>query len=433
MDNKSQRRSNTLNRMLCIKGGHLIDPANGIDGRRDVLIRNGIIERVEPEIDAREAEQFDATGLVVCPGLVDIHVHLRQPGFEHKETVATGTRAAVAGGFTTVACMPNTSPPIDSPEVVARLRESIERDAACRVCVIGAAVGDGKPTDFSALKAAGCVAVSDDAFPVQSSALLHTVLERAATEDILFIAHCEDKSFSPDGVMHEGDVAKALGLPGISFMAEYASVERLTALLCQIPARIHIAHVSLGDSVQCIREAKGQGLPVTAEVCPHHFTLTDEAVRKSGANAKMNPPLRPQADVDALIQGLADGTIDVIATDHAPHTPKEKAEGMLKAPFGVVGLETALPLVVTRLVEDGILSLSDAIAKMTINPARILQINAGTLSVGAPADVTIFDPDAEFTVEPERFKSKGRNTPFAGWKLKGVVRHVIVGGETVGS
>lgn len=420
---------------LLIRGGRVVDPANGVDGRLDVLLRGGAIAEVEPAVTAPGARHLQADGLLVCPGLVDMHVHLREPGFEHKETVATGTCAAVAGGFTAVACMPNTRPPLDSPRTIAQLQETIRRDARCRVHIIGAAtegMGAADLTDLAALTAAGCVAVSDDAFPIQPSALLLDALERARSEGVPFIAHCEDQSFSGNGVMHEGDVSRELGLPGISFMSEYAAVERLTALLCQVPACVHIAHVSLADSLQCIRAAKRMGLPVTAEVCPHHFALTDDAVRDAGPNAKMNPPLRTQRDVDALLDGLADGTIDVIATDHAPHTADEKAAGMLQAPFGIVGLETALPLVMTKLVHAGVLPLSDALAKMTVHPARILGVNAGTLAVGAPGDVTIFDPDADVIVDPSRFKSKGRNTPFGGWRLKGAVRHVIVGGEIVG-
>jgi dihydroorotase len=421
-------------RALLVRGGRVIDPANGVDAGLDVLVREGVIARVERGIAAPDARVVEASGCVVCPGLVDMHVHLRQPGQEHKETVASGTQAALAGGFATVACMPNTDPPLDNPKTLASLRGVIERDARCRVHIVGAAtVGlrGEEPTDLAALQAAGCVAVSDDGFPIQSSEVLLAVLERAMRQDMLFIPHCEDKTFSGDGVMHEGEVSRELGLPGISFMAEYAAVEQVVALLCQAPTRTHISHLSLADSLQCVREAKAMGLPVTAEVCPHHFALTDEAVRQYGSNAKMNPPLRTQRDVDTLLEGLADGAIDVIATDHAPHTQQEKATGMLNAPFGVIGLETALPVVVTRLVHAGILSLSDAIAKVTINPARILRLDAGTLSEGAPADVTILDPDADVIVEPDRFRSKGRNTPFAGWRLKGAVRQVIVGGETV--
>lgn len=417
---------------ILIKNGHIVDPANAIDGKLDLLVSDGKIAKLgKPgSIAENGAQVIDAAGKLVVPGLIDMHVHLREPGFEYKETIATGTAAARAGGFTAVCCMPNTNPVNDNRSVTEFILSQAAH-AAARVYPIGAVSKGSKGEELAELGelfAAGCRAVSDDGKPVMSAAIMRRALEYAKIFDLLVISHCEDTSLAAKGVMNEGAVATELGLRGIPRAAEDVMTARDIALAELTGGRLHIAHVSTEGSVRLIRDAKARGVKVTAETCPHYFTLTDEAVRGYNTLAKMNPPLRAADDVAAIKRGLGDGTLDVIATDHAPHAADEKAGEFDFAPFGIVGLETALGLTF-KLVDEGVLSLADAVRKLTINPAAILKIDKGTLSAGADADITIIDPNIEWTVRAAEFKSKSRNTPFEGWKLKGRAVQTIVGGR----
>lgn len=420
--------------MLVLAGGWVLDPGRW-DGEADVWIRDGVIDAVvSPDVaPPQAAECLDVTGLLVLPGLVDLHVHLREPGYEYKETIATGTAAAVAGGFTSICCMPNTKPVNDQPTVTQLIKRKAGEAGRAHVYTIGAITkgcAGRELTDFHALKEAGCVALSDDGRPVMDDGVMRQAMERAAAVDLPVIDHCEDLSLSGCGCMNEGPVSRALGWPAIPSRAETRMVERDIRLARETGARLHVAHVSSADTVGAIRRAKAQGWPVTAEACPHHFMLTDEAVRRSGPNAKMNPPLRGERDRVAVIEGLADGTIDAIATDHAPHAEYEKQWGMDRAPFGIVGLETALALTL-QLVERGALSLDRAVQCLTSKPAGSLRLPGGTLAPGTPADVVVVDRAYEWVVDPEQFHSKGRNTPFAGWRLRGQVVMTMVGGEVV--
>ena len=421
---------------MVIQGGRVIDPGRWV-GMADLWIDQGKIVAVGPGHPtvrrSRDVAPIDARGLWVLPGLVDLHAHLREPGFEYKETIATGTAAAVAGGFTTVCCMPNTRPVNDSAEVTGWITARAITTGQARVYPIGAITkaSQGRElNDFNAMKQAGCVAVSDDGRPVMDDEVMRRAMEQAAAVDLPVIDHCEDLTLSGCGCMNEGPVSRALGWPAIPSRAETRMVERDIRLARETGARLHVAHVSSADTVGAIRRAKAQGWPVTAEACPHHFILTDEAVRRSGPNAKMNPPLRGEQDRVAVIEGLADGTIDAIATDHAPHAEYEKQWGMDRAPFGIVGLETALALTL-RLVQESGISIERAVACLTSVPAGLLRLSKGTLKPGADADVTLIDPEAEWTVDPDEFRSKGRNTPFAGWRLKGRVVRTLVGGRVV--
>ena len=415
-----------------IKNGHVIDPANGVDLKLDVLVSDGKIAKLgKPgSISEKGTQAIDASGRLVVPGLIDMHVHLREPGFEYKETIATGAAAAKAGGFTSVCCMPNTSPVNDNRSVTEFIL-SQARDASARVFPIGAVTKGSKGKELSEigeLFAAGCRALFDDGRPVANAAVMRRALEYAKIFDVLVISHCEDGTLSAKGVMNEGVVSTELGLRGIPAAAEDVMTARDLSLAELTGGKLHVAHVSTAGSVRLIREAKARGIKVTAETCPHYFSLTEEAVRGYNTQAKMNPPLRTAHDAAAIKQGLSDGTIDVIATDHAPHAADEKAGEFDFAPFGIVGLETALGLTL-RLVDEGVLSLTEAIRKLSVNPAAILGINKGTLSVGADADVTIVDPAFEWTVNASEFKSKSRNTPFEGWKLRGRAVQTIVGGR----
>ena len=406
--------------MILIHGGRVVDPGHLV-GMADVLIKEGRIIAVEPDLtrraDLRRAEQIDASGCLVLPGFVDLHVHLREPGFEYKETIATGTAAAVAGGFTAVCCMPNTKPVNDSTMVTKLIRDRAQETSCATVYPVGAITKGSRGrelSDFKALKEADCVALSDDGRPVMDDQVMRAAMNMATEVDLPVIDHCEDLGLSSCGCMNDGPVSRALGFRGMPAMAEDRMVKRDIMLAQETGARLHIAHVSTAGTVQAVRQAKQKGLPVTAEVCPHHFSLTEEVVWEQRANAKMNPPLRSERDRSALIEGLADGTIDAIATDHAPHAEYEKQWGMDRAPFGIVGLETALGLTL-RLVQDGHLSLERAVACLTHQPANIVSVSRGTLRPGADADVTLVDPHAKWIVDPETFHSKGRNTPFAGW------------------
>jgi dihydroorotase len=423
-----------------LKGGRVVDPANGIDGAYDVLIEDGRISRVErnlqvPGDDVQVVEV--ASGLVLCPGLIDMHVHLREPGQEHKETIATGTRSAVAGGFTAVACMPNTSPINDSAATTELILKKAAEAGLARVYPIGA-VSRGSNgeylADIAELHAAGCAAISDDGRPVATALLMRRALEYASMFDMPVIDHCEDPSLKGDGVAHEGFHASVLGLRGLPGAAETIMVQRDVTLAGLTGGRVHIAHMSAHGSLRAVRDGKAQGFNVTCEVAPHHFVLTDEALAapiQFDTNCKMNPPLREQSDVDAMLEGLVDGSIDVIATDHAPHSADEKAVEFDRAPFGIVGLETCVPLVFDRLVHPGLITFARAIELLSVNPARILRRPGGSLAVGAVADITVLAPDANVTVVPGKLVSKSKNTPFGGWTLRGAAAATIVGGRTV--
>ncbi len=419
-------------RALLIRGGRIICPASGRDEVGDVYVRDGLIVASGEGEAGREVE-IDASGMIVCPGLIDIHVHLREPGAEHKETMETGTRSAVRGGFTTVCAMPNTSPAPDTAETVAAILTRVRQAAWCRVGIIGAAtLGNDRSTltDYAALADAGCIAVSDDAFMLRTREQRREALLRCADAGLRMIAHAEREELSAGGVMHAGEVARRLGLMGQHPEAEVRSLEDWRDAWDDdsTPPPLHIAHVSTAAGVEFLRE--WQAGP-SAETAPHYLALTDEAVVEHGANAKMNPPLRTEEDRQALIEAVADGTIAVIATDHAPHTTEEKAAGMTEAPFGIVGLESALSVLLKYLVASSAMLLSDVLRAMTQSPARLLGIAGGTLEAGAPADLLVFDPEGERVVDPAQFESSGRNTPFAGERLPGIVKTVIIGGEIV--
>lgn len=426
---------------LLIKGGTVLDPGR-FHGRADVLIENGVITAIIP-MDGKSRQQaptssgdvavLEAAGKLVVPGFVDLHVHFREPGFEYKETIQSGAAAAVAGGFTTVCCMPNTTPVNDSQSVTEFILDRARAAGLANVYPIGAITKGSEGLELAEigeLRAAGCVAISDDGKPVTNSAVMRRAMEYARAFDCPVVDHCEDTALVDGGCMNEGVVSTELGLPGIPAAAEEVMVARNIMLAELTGARLHLPHVSTVGSVRLVREAKQRGIAVTAEACPHHFTLTEEAVRGYDTHAKMNPPLRTWEDVQAIKAGLRDGTIDLIATDHAPHAAHEKQLEFVDAPFGVIGLETAFPLTLA-LVEEGTLSLEQAIAKLTVEPARVFGLRKGTLAPGADADVAIVDPDESWQVDPGRSYSKSRNTPFAGWKVKGRVSATIVAGRTV--
>jgi dihydroorotase len=423
---------------LLLKNGQVVDPANGRNGRFDVLIEDGRIARVEPNLAADGAEVMEIEpGWIVAPGLVDIHVHLREPGQEHKETVATGAASAVAGGFTAVACMPNTDPINDHAGITQFILKKAAEAQLARVYPIGAVSLGSKGEQLAELgeqKTAGCVAFSDDGRPVATALLMRRALEYAGMLNLPIVNHCEDPSLKGDGVAHEGYHASALGLRGIPGVAESLMVERDVSLAELTGGHVHIAHMSARQSLRAVRAGKARGVRVTCEVAPHHFTLTDEALdgaTKYDTNLKMNPPLREGADRDAMLEGIADGSVDVIATDHAPHHADEKMLEFDRAPFGIVGLETAVPIVFDRLVHTGTITVTRMIELLAVNPARVLGVPGGNLSAGAAADVTILDPDKAVTIQASALKSKSKNTPFDGWQLRGGVVATIVGGRVV--
>ncbi len=418
---------------VLIKNGRVIDPANNIDATLDLLIENGKISAVGTALTAPEAEIIDASGLLVTPGLIDMHVHLRDPGLEYKEDIISGTRAAVAGGVTSIACMPNTRPVIDNLAVCRYVISKAQEQGSANVFPIGSITQGLKGeilSEMGELKEGGCVAFSDDGLPVVSSEMMRRALEYADTFDAPIISHAEDLSLVAGGVMNDGPVATDLGLKGIPWVAEDAMTARDIMLAEFTGGRLHMAHVSTKGSVEMVRQAKARGVRVSCEATPHHFTLTDEAVRGYDTNAKMNPPLRAQADVDAIRAGLADGTIDAIATDHAPHHIDEKNVEFAIAMNGIVGLETMLPLTL-KLVEEGVIDLQQAIALMSCRPARILGIERGTLGQGAVADITLIDPELEWELVPEQLYSKSKNSPFAGWKMKGAAFKTLLAGKVV--
>lgn len=425
---------------ILIHGGRLVNPGR-IDGLRDILIEDGVITQIAEgggllnlpaEAGERTTRLINATGKIVTPGLIDMHVHLREPGFEHKETIASGCRAAVAGGFAAVCAMPNTSPVNDTPDITTFMIEKARAAGLARVYPAGAitrGLSGQTLCDFAALQAAGAVAFTDDGCPVESDDMMAAALEAVGKLGLTIISHSEMMDLAGNGAMNQGPVADRLGWPGIPNSAESLMVEREIALSEKTGTRMHIAHVSTAESVKAIRRAKQRGVPVTAETAPHYFTLTDAAVEKYGSRAKMNPPLRSEKDREAIREGLSDGTLDVIATDHAPHSDDEKAAVFTQAPNGITGLETALPLSL-QLVSDGVLTLDKLIAKMTINPAGVLGVTSG-LGLGRPADVTIINPDVEYTATPESFHSKSGNSPFIDWQLKGWAEATIVEGRIV--
>jgi dihydroorotase len=422
-----------MSRML-LKGGRVVDPARKLDAVLDVLIADGTVVEVGAKVNPRGAPVLDMKGLLVCPGFIDLHTHLREPGREDKETIATGTRAAAAGGFTAVCAMPNTDPVNDSAGITRSILEKARSEGAVRVYPIGAITRGSKGeelAEYGDLRAAGCVAVSDDGKPVASARVMRRALEYAKAFDLTVIDHCEEPSLSERAVMNEGPVSTWLGLRGAPAAGEAIMVERDVMLAELTGGKVHIAHTSAAASVDAVRRGKARGVRVTAEATPHHLLLIDQLVRDSEYDTatKMNPPLRSERDRQALIEGLRDGTIDCIATDHAPHTVDDKKVEYDQAAFGIVGLETAVALCLDRLVRERILDLTQLVALLSTNPARVLGLPGGTLAPGSPADVTVLDPARKREVEPARFESKGRNTPFAGWILKGWPVLTIVDGR----
>jgi dihydroorotase len=424
---------------LLLKGGRVVDPATGRDGEFDLLIEDGRVARIGKSLPGDGAGLMALkSGWIVAPGFIDIHVHLREPGQEHKETVATGTASAVGGGFTAVACMPNTDPINDHPGITQLILQRAAEANLARVYPIGAvSIGSrgDQMAELAAQQTAGCVAFTDDGRPVASALLMRRALEYAGMLGMPIIDHCEDPSLKGDGVAHEGFYAARLGLRGIPGVAEAIMVERDIALAESTGGSFHVAHMSARQSLRAVRDAKSRGATnVTCEVAPHHFVLTDEALEtpiRYDSNVKMNPPLREAADRDAMLEGIADGTVDVIATDHAPHHADEKLVEFDRAPFGIVGLETCIPLVFDRLVHTGRISIRRAIELLSTGPARVLRLPGGSLAEGGVADITILAPDEPLTIRAAALRSKSKNTPFDGWQLRGAVVATIVGGRVV--
>ena len=417
-----------------IKGGRVLDPASKTDAVKDVLFEDGVILKVAENITDDAENVIDADGMFVMPGLIDLHVHFREPGFEHKETIRTGARAAARGGFTTVCAMPNTKPAIDSVEMVRYIIDKAKEVTDINVLPIAAITAgqDGEYiTDFEKLKENGAVAVSEDGKSVMNARVARQAMRLAAEVDIPVFAHCEDKNLVARGVMNAGEKAKEMGFYGIMNAVEDVIVARDILLAKNTGARLHLCHCSTKDSVRMVELAKKEGLQVTAEVTPHHFTLTEDAITSDDANFKMNPPLRKQEDVDELKEGLSSGIMDCISTDHAPHGKEEKDQSMLKAPFGIVGLETSFALGYTELVDKGVLTLSQLVEKMSVNPAKVLGIDKGNLAPGKAADIVIADITKEYKIDSSKFVSKGKNTPFDGKKVKGRVITTIVDGKIV--
>jgi len=419
---------------ILIKNGHLIDVKAGLKGIYDILIEEGKIKEISEKIDETNVDLIDAKGKYVFPGFVDAHCHLRDPGYEYKEDIESGTKSAAAGGFTSIACMPNTNPVADNQSVISYIRNKAKRDGVVNVYPIGAitkGLNGEELAEIGELKFAGAVAVSDDGKPVKSSSLMKKALLYASMFDITVISHCEDLDLVDEGVMNEGYQSTILGLKGVPSAAEEIMVAREIILSEYTNVPVHIAHVSTELSVDLIRYAKRRGVKVTAETCPHYFSLTEDACEGFNTLAKVNPPLRTRKDVEAVIQGLADGTIDIIATDHAPHHVDEKNVEFNIAANGFVGFETAFSLANTYLVKPGHLTYEQLIEKMCVNPSKILGLNKGTIEVGMPADITIVDPDEEYTVNVNEFKSKSKNSPFDGFKLTGSVYYTIVDGKII--
>jgi dihydroorotase len=424
-----------------LRGGRVVDPSNGVDGQFDVLIDGDRIAQVGRDLPLGLADGGQVVdlppGLVVCPGFIDMHVHLREPGQEHKETVATGVLSAVSGGFTAVACMPNTRPVNDNAGVTQLILQKAREANLARVYPIGAVSRGQKGeelADIAELREAGCVAVTDDGLPIATALLARRALEYTSMFGMPVIEHCEDQSLKGEGVAHEGPVAAALGLKGIPGAAEAITAGRDILLAEMTGGHVHIAHMSAWTTLEAVRQGKSRGVRVTAEVCPHHFTLTDDMLAAPipyDTNTKMNPPLREARDRDAMLAGIADGSVDVIATDHAPHHYDEKNVEFDRAPFGIVGLETAVPICLDRLVRGGVIRLPRLVELLSLNPARILKVPGGTLAPGTVADVTVLAPDLAVTIDRAALKSKSKNTPYDGWTFTGGVAATIVGGRVV--
>ncbi len=420
--------------MLLITNGYLVNPAENFEGKADILIENGTVKKIikseKPkknnfkDNNFKDTEVFDAKGMYIFPGLVDMHTHLREPGFEHKETISTGTLAALRGGFTTVCAMPNTNPVNDNAGITEFILSKAQAAGNARVLPIGAITKGQKGeelAEFYMMKKAGCVAFSDDGKPVANPLVMRRALEYARGAGALIISHAEDPLLSEKGVMNEGALSVSMGMKGIPSVSEEIAIYRDIALAEFTGGRLHVAHVSTEGSVRIIRQAKERGVAVTAETCPHYFTITEEAVAGYNTNAKVNPPLRRKKDVEAIIEGLRDGTIDVIATDHAPHSLEEKTREFDSAPSGISGLETALILALKLVLEEGALSLMELAGKLTVNPAGILGLDSGIIKEGAQAELCIVDPAKEYVLKSQELISKGKNTPFDGWCLKGAV------------
>lgn len=425
----------TSRQPILLRGGHIIDPSQRMGRVFDVLLAEGRVARIGENLEAPEgADVHDVENMIVCPGLIDVHVHLREPGGEHKETIATGARAAAAGGFTAVCAMPNTDPPTDDPASVGYVRAQGLRAGSARVYPVGAiSIGQKgeRLTEMGEMIDAGAVGFTDDGRPVSDAGLMRLALDYAQAFGVPIANHCEEKTLSRGGSMNEGTVSSRLGLTGIPNAAEDVMIARDLLLAELTGGRLHIQHVSTRMGVELIRQAKARGVQVTAEATPHHLTLTDAAADGYRTEAKVNPPLRSELDREAVIAGMLDGTLDVIATDHAPHHYDEKEQAFEDAPFGLVGLETALGLVLTHFVHTGKLSYAEMVERMSVAPARAFSLPGGSMKEGVPADVTVFDPNEEWVVDPKMFLSKSRNTPFAGWKLKGRAVLTIVDGKAV--
>lgn len=417
-----------------IRNGRVIDPASGKDGIYDILVEDGMIAGVDASIPKGDNDIIDAAGCFVMPGLVDLHVHFREPGFEYKETIKTGSMAAAHGGVTTVFPMPNTKPVIDSVDMYDKVQTIIDRDAVVNVHQVASVTlrQQGEtPVDVAALKKAGCIAISEDGKSVMNSQVYREAMKAAAAEDMLVMAHCEDKNLVNGGALNEGVASRRYHVNGITNAVEDVIVARDILLSKETGCRLHLCHCSTADSVKLIKAAKDEGLKVTGEVCPHHFMLCDEDIIEDNADYKMNPPLRSRADMEAVREGLRNGTMDVISTDHAPHSAEEKAKPIGAAPFGITGIETSLCLTYTGLVLTGILTPMQMVEKMSYNPAKIAGIDCGTLLPGRPADIIIVNVDDEIVIDRNNFISKGHNTPFDGYKVKGIVEYTIVGGKIV--
>ncbi|MFQ5804990.1 MAG: dihydroorotase [Phycisphaerae bacterium] len=421
-----------MSKSILIRGGRVIDPSQEIDEKSDVLIADGKITALGRQATGPADEVIDAGGLLVTPGLIDMHVHLREPGHEDRETIETGTAAAAAGGFTAVACMPNTDPPLHSDAEVEFVLRQAELVAHTRVYPIGALTRDraGKQlAEIGLMVRAGAVAFSDDGDGIADSGVCLRAMSYVSQFERLFIQHCEDQSLTIDGCMNAGVTATRLGLPPMPAVAEVIMTQRDITLARQAGVRYHVAHASAAGTVELVRRAKQEGLPVTTEVTPHHLLLTDEMCASYDPNFKMNPPLRSQEDLQACLEGVRDGTIDCLISDHAPHVNSEKELGFQDAPFGIVGLETALPLFVKALAEPEVLDWPRLVAAMSTRPAQLLGVAGGTLKVGSPADVTLIDPETAWTIDAEKLRSKSRNTPFDGWSVRGRAAMTLVGGE----
>ena len=421
---------------ILIKGGHLIDPANKKNGQFDLLISKGKIEAVEPEGKIKDipgADIIDAKGAIVTPGFCDMHVHFREPGHEYKETIETGSQSAAAGGFTTVAVMPNTSPVNDNRSVTEFILSQAKETSNINILPIGAITQGLRGetlSDMGELKEAGCIGYSDDGRPVSNSEIMRRALEYSKMFDLPCIQHSEVLELTQGGSMNEGIVSTELGLKGMPTEAEDIMVHRDICLLPKTGGRLHVAHISSGGSVELVRQAKAKGLAVTCEVAPHHFTLTHDACRGYDTNAKMSPPLRTESDLDMIKEGMRDGTIDIIATDHAPHDRVDKQVEFSKACFGIVGLETALPLTL-KMVDEKIISLERAIDMLTFQPNQLFKLDKGSLGIGKAADITLFDEKMEYTIDPSQFRSRSKNSPYKGWKVRGKVLRTLVNGKTV--